>query len=553
MITKDIKTSALIEYRRWLEKTIDNHEIQNELIELKENEEEIIDSFYKHLHFGTSGIRGILGAGTNRINEYVVRRATQGLSNYLNKSYKNPSVVISYDSRKMSYEFAQETAKVLSGNGIKAYIFPHITPVSLLSYATRDLKCTMGIMITASHNPKIFNGYKVYNSEGYQIVGREPDLILEEINKLDFFEGIKEDTSLIEVLDDGIEQKFIDTISSFSLLQNEPEILADLSVVYTPLNGAGNKFVRSVFEKVGIHNVTVVGEQEMPDENFTTCPYPNPEKIAAFHEGAKVMSREGADIVIATDPDSDRVGAMIRNGEMNVLMTGNQLGILMLDYLCVKKPPKKGQFIMKSIVSTPFVQNMAEKYGLAVNNTLTGFKYIGEKITELTNENKTDDYYFGFEESNGFLVNPFIRDKDGVSGALIIAEMAAWNKAQGKNLITRLEELYEEFGTCRDKTENIIFEGIQGSIQMNKIMEYFRQNFHEGDKIGNCRVTTHKDYNKDTGLPKSNVLEYGFEDGTIFLIRPSGTEPKMKVYFFESDEADSIRKEVINIIESFKI
>lgn len=549
----EIKNSALTEYRRWLEKTTDNQEIQKELLEIKDNEDEIIDSFYKDLHFGTSGIRGILGAGTNRINEYVVRRATQGLSDYLNKAYENPSVVISYDSRKKSYEFAQETAKVLSGNGIRAYIFSHLTPVSFLSYATRYLNCTMGIMITASHNPKIFNGYKVYNSEGYQIVGKEPDMILEEINKLDFFEGIKSDTSLVEVLDDSLEDLFIDEIASFSLLRDEPEILQNLSVVYTPLNGAGNTFVRRVFEKVGIHQVTVVPEQEFPDENFTTCPYPNPEKIAAFYEGGKIMKRKGADIVIATDPDSDRVGAIVSNGEMNVLMTGNQLAILMLDYLCTKKPPKEGQFIMKSIVSTPFVEKMAKKYGLHVDNTLTGFKYIGEKITELTNAEKNDDYYFGFEESNSFLVNPFIRDKDGVSGALIIAEMAAWNKANGKNPVTRLEELYEEFGVCRDKTENITFEGVQGSIQMEKLMEYFRNNLKKGDRIGKSQIIDSRDYTGDTGLPKSNVLEYTFDDGTKFLMRPSGTEPKMKVYFFESDEADSIRQEVVNIIETFKI
>ncbi len=549
----EIKNSALTEYRRWLEKTTDNQEIQKELLEIKDNEDEIIDSFYKDLHFGTSGIRGILDAGTNRINEYVVRRATQGLSDYLNKAYENPSVVISYDSRKKSYEFAQETAKVLSGNGIRAYIFSHLTPVSFLSYATRYLNCTMGIMITASHNPKIFNGYKVYNSEGYQIVGKEPDMILEEINKLDFFEGIKSDTSLIEVLDDSLEDLFIDEIASFSLLRDEPEILQNLSVVYTPLNGAGNTFVRRVFEKVGIHQVTVVPEQEFPDENFTTCPYPNPEKIAAFYEGGKIMKRKDADIVIATDPDSDRVGAIVSNGEMNVLMTGNQLAILMLDYLCTKKPPKEGQFIMKSIVSTPFVERMAKKYGLRVDNTLTGFKYIGEKITELTKADKNDDYYFGFEESNSFLVNSFIRDKDGVSGALIIAEMAAWNKANGKNPVTRLEELYEEFGVCRDKTENITFEGVEGSIKMEKIMEYFRNNLKKGDRIGKSQIIDSKDYTGDTGLPKSNVLEYTFDDGTKFLMRPSGTEPKMKVYFFESDEADSIRQEVVNIIETFKI
>ena len=546
------REEALQEFNRWMLLTENDSEMQNELLKLKDNEEELTDSFYKHLHFGTSGIRGILGPGTNRINQYVVRRATQGLSNYLNKNETNPSVVISYDSRKKSAEFAMETAKVLSGNGIKAILFPHLTPVSMLSYAIRYYGCTMGVMITASHNPKIFNGYKVYNREGYQIVGHEPDQILEEINSLDFFSGINMSEDHIVMASDDAENAFIEEISTFSLLKGRRDILENLKVVYTPLNGAGNEFVKKVFSKCGITNVIEVPSQNHPDENFTTCPYPNPEKITAYAEAAKIMNKENADIIVATDPDSDRVGAMIPHDGMNVLITGNQIGILMLDYLCHFKKPQPGQFLIKSIATTPFAEKIAEKYGLNVINTLTGFKYIGEKITDLTKEGRECDYYFGFEESTGYLVNPFIRDKDGVSGALIITEAAAWNKSMGRDLLDRLEELYDEFGVMRDRTENFTFEGIEGAITMQNIMKYFRENIREGHVIGECQIVKITDYMEETGLPKSDVLEYRFEDGTILLIRPSGTEPKMKLYYFEAEKAESVRNATDKIIESFR-
>ena len=548
----NFKEEALQEFNRWVALTEDNSEMQKELLKLKDNEEELTDSFYKHLHFGTSGIRGILGPGTNRINLYVVRRATQGLSNYLNRTEENPSVVISYDSRKKSAEFAMETAKVLSGNGIKAILFPHLTPVSMLSYAIRYYGCTMGVMITASHNPKIFNGYKVYNREGYQIVGDEPDQILEEINSLDFFKDINMSEDNIVTAGPEAENAFIDEISSFSLLQDRSDILENLKTVYTPLNGAGNEFVKKVLGKCGITNVIEVPSQNYPDEEFTTCPYPNPEKITAYAEAAKIMNKENADLIIATDPDSDRVGVMIPHDGMNVLITGNQIGILMLDYLCHFKKPEKGQFIIKSIATTPFADRIAEKYGLNVINTLTGFKYIGEKIAELTEKGRECDYYFGFEESTGYLVSPFIRDKDGVSGALLIAEAAAWNKSEGRDLLDRLEELYEELGVMRDRTENFIFEGIEGAITMESIMKYFRENIIAGTKMGECSVLSVIDYMGETGLPESDVLEYRFSDGTILLIRPSGTEPKMKLYYFEAEKAEFVRTEIDKIVESFR-
>lgn len=552
MYTNNYKDAAHKEYERWIENTKNDKAIHDELLNMRDNDEEITDSFYRELSFGTSGMRGIIGPGTNRINEYVVRRTTQGLSDYLNKKYENPSVLIAYDSRKLSREFAMEAAAVLSGNNIKAYVFPHITPVSLLSYGITFLGCDMGIMITASHNPKIFNGYKVYNREGYQIVGSEPDAILEETEKNDFFSGIKKSEENIEFLSNETEQSFIKEAGKLILLKDK-EILNCVKIVYTPLNGAGNSFVRQVLLNAGIENVIPVPEQEFPDENFTTCPYPNPEKISAFERGCAVLEANNADLVLATDPDCDRVGVMVSHNGTNVLLTGNQIGIAILDFLCHFKPVKEGQFIMRSIVTTPFVDKIAEKFNLKVYKTLTGFKYIGEKISALSKEGKEDSYYFGFEESTGYLASPFVRDKDGVSSALLVAQAAAWNKSLGRDLIDRIDMLYKEMGYCHDRTENYFFEGIEGEKQMTEIMGYFRNKVNEGTVIGKSVITSKTDYMLDTDLPKSDVLEYTTDKNDCFIIRPSGTEAKIKVYYFEKNEKDTIRKEIKEIIESFRI
>lgn len=552
MYINNYKETARREYERWIKNTEDNPLIQNQLLDMKENEDEITDSFYCQLTFGTSGMRGIIGPGTNRINEYVVRRATQGLASYLNRKYKEPSVVISYDSRKFSYDFARETAQVLSGNNIKAFLFPHLAPVPLLSYAIRHLGCAMGIMITASHNPKIFNGYKVYNSEGYQIVGKEPGEILEEINNTDFFTGIKKSEEHIEILSSETEESFIRTIGNLSLLKDKTAA-EDLSIVYTPLNGTGKTYVSEVLHHAGFKNLFTVPEQMEPDENFTTCPYPNPEKAATFERACRVSDEKGGDLIIGTDPDSDRVGVVVPHKGINVLLTGNQIGILMLDYLCNFRPPEEGQFIMRSIATTPFADRIAEKYGLSVQTTLTGFKYIGEKISCLGREGREKDFYFGFEESTGYLAAPFLRDKDGVSGALIISEAAAWNKSLGRTLLDRLEMLYQEFGYCTDRTENYIFEGIQGKRSMKAIMKYFREEVKEGTVLGDSTIIGKTDYLGETDLPKSDVLEFKTANGTDILLRPSGTEPKMKVYYFETEDAELIRNKVKEIIESFRI
>ncbi|SCJ80488.1 Phosphoglucomutase [uncultured Eubacterium sp.] len=550
MNKNEIREYANSEYRRWLKKSEGDIQLLQELKQLADNEEERIDSFYTDLRFGTSGIRGIIGAGTNRMNEYVVRRTTQGLADYLNAHCKKPSIVIAYDSRKKSKVFALETARTLRGNDIEVFLFPEIAPVSLLSYAIGRLHCSMGIMITASHNPKIFNGYKVYNQNGYQIVGEEAEQISEAIDQLDYFEGIKVSEEGISCVDQQVCDDFIAKIASFSLLSSQRNILNKLSVVYTPLNGAGNRYVRQVLSDIGFENLTMVPAQENPDENFATCPTPNPEKITAYTESFKILDQIGGDVIIATDPDSDRVGLCLLYDDMKVLLTGNQLGILIFDYLCQMRNPLPGQVVIKSIVSTPLIEKMAEKYGLQVINTLTGFKYIGELITALSDQGQEEAYFFGFEESNGYLVDPFIRDKDGVSSAMIAVEMAAYHKAQGKNLIERLLEIYEEFGTCRDKTRNYFFEGPYGAMAMKSLMNHFRREIDES--IGGRRILKKKDYMKATGLPKADVVEFILEGGARFIIRPSGTEAKIKVYLFETENNTKLEKAIENIVETYK-
>jgi len=544
-----LKEKAITEYRRWLEAAEGNETLKTELLKLEENENELIDSFSQHLKFGTSGLRGILGTGTNRLNEYVVRRTTQGVANYLNKTLQAPSVVIAYDTRKNSRLFAEETAKVLRGNYINVFLFPKLATVSLLSYAIGALNCDMGIMITASHNPKIYNGYKVYNRDGYQIIGSVADAILDEIAEVDFFDDIPVVQEGILNVPKQISEGFIDEIIGF-LPELDKETLNSIHGVYTPLNGTGNFYVRKVLAEIGYENLDIVAVQEEPDEEFTTCQSPNPEKITAFAEGFKVLNKVNADIIIATDPDCDRVGACVKHGGMNALITGNQLGALILDYLCQIKPPKNGQMVIKSIVTTPLIERIAKAHGLEVVNTLTGFKYIGQTIKNLREQDQGWRYYFGCEESHGYLMDGFIRDKDGVSSAALLLCAAAYQKAQGKDLVLRLRELYEEYGVCKDKTRNYEFYGPYAGILMAKVMDYFRKNVNES--IGGKNITQIIDYLGHTGLPKADVLKYVMEDGAEIIIRPSGTEPKIKVYFFESNSDSNLENGIKSIIEQFK-
>ncbi|MGF6375526.1 phosphoglucomutase [Clostridiales Family XIII bacterium PM5-7] len=545
----ELETYVTTEYKRWEMATKNDAEFNAQLQALAGENEELIDAFYCDLHFGTSGIRGVLGPGTNRMNEYVVKRTTLGLANYINKAYSAAKVVIAYDTRKKSKVFAEETAKALSSKGIEAYLFPDIAPVSLLSYAIIALECTMGIMITASHNPKIFNGYKVYNQHGYQIVGEEARQISKEIERLDYFDEVIEDNQRIHPVEEWVSAGFVDDIVKLSTKTN-PQALKEISIVYTPLNGTGNHYVREVLSKIGCTNVNVVESQEQPNEEFTTCPVPNPEKISVYAEAFKLLDQVKGDVIIATDPDCDRVGVALYHQGVKTLLTGNQVGILLFDYLCTVKKPNPGQMMIRSIVSTPLVDKIAKAIGLNVVTTLTGFKYIGEIITELDKNGELDQYYFGFEESNGYLIDGFVRDKDGVSTAMITAEMAAYHHANGKDLITRLKEIYRSFGNCFDKTNNFYFEGPSGRDAMKQIMEHFRSNVIT--TIGKLQITKRIDYLEPTHLPKEDVLQYELEDGSVFIIRPSGTEAKIKVYLFETQKSSTLDLEIKRIIQEFK-
>lgn len=537
------------EYARWKE-NVDIPYLSKELDDMESNPDEIAEAFYKELTFGTSGIRGIIGPGTNRINHYVVARTTQGLANYLKEHYDSPSVVIAYDSRKLSKDFADLTAEILSGNGIRVWIFSELTPVSVLSYAIEQLNATMGVMITASHNPKIFNGYKVYSSEGYQIVGRVPGDILEEIDKLDYFEDFPRSRDNITVLDDEIAESFINKVIDMMPVRPTEEMLENIRIVYTPLNGAGNRYVKEAFKRLGFKHIIPVPAQDFPDEEFSTCPVPNPEKITAYTEAFTIMDMEKGDVIIATDPDSDRVGTAIIHDGMKYNLSGNQLGILMLDFLLKHKKAEKNSFVMKSIVTTPLADVIAKDHGLKVDNTLTGFKYIGAKIAELKRAGKEDSYYFGFEESNGYLMDPFIRDKDGISSAVLIGIMAAFYKAEGIDFMDRLDQIYKEYGRALDRQKNFVFEGVDGAITMENIMEYFRDVVRE--EIGGNRIVSKTDYIEGIDdLPPADVIKYVFEDGTAALIRPSGTEPKIKVYMFLSKNGAKIERAIEDIMKSY--
>ncbi|MEG1314347.1 MAG: phospho-sugar mutase [Anaerovoracaceae bacterium] len=536
------------QYDNWLSQTELEPEIRDELLDIKNSPEKIAEAFHKELKFGTSGIRGIIGAGTNRMNVHVVEGITQGLSNYVNKNFVKPSVVICYDSRKNSRKFAEKAAEVLMGNGIDAFIFSEIATVSLLSYTIRKLHSSMGIIITASHNPKDYNGYKVYNQFGYQITGVDAKAILDETERINVFNDIKR--GKISPFDNETEiiNSFIEEITKATTIDEilDKNILENLRIVYTPLNGAGNLFVRKAFESVGFSNVFLVDSQMEADENFTTCAIPNPEKIQTYEESLKVLKSNHGDIIIATDPDCDRVGvALIHNGQ-ELLLTGNQLGILILDFLCTYGQPKKGQIVYRSIVSTPLIDKIAENYGLKVINTLTGFKYIGQNITQLESEGRIDDFFFGFEESNGYLVNPFVRDKDGVSSGLIVCKMAAYYKAKGMDFVDRLNQIYKTYGNYSDWSFNYYFEGAKGQQKIKKIMDFFRTNVRE--KIGQSTVIEVLDYLGETGLPKEDVLEYHLNKEDKFIIRPSGTESKIKVYIFTYFDHKEIKKEIENII-----
>lgn len=518
-------------YKNWLSSVKNDKTTETELKSIENNEKEITDRFYCDLKFGTGGLRGKLGAGTNRMNVYTVGRATRGLAAYINKTASgNKSVVIAYDSRNMSRKFAFLAADIFSEAGVKAYIFNTIMPTPVLSFAVRYLKTSAGIVITASHNPKEYNGYKVYNENGCQITDGAAKDILSEIENCGYFDKIHPYRSIIEVLDDTIPREFLKEIRKCSLFSlsgiNTPKI------VYTPLNGTGNILVREILKNVEIKDIIVVPDQEKPDGNFPTCPYPNPEEKAALKLAVELADKKNADLVLATDPDADRVGIAVKTKNGYQLLNGNETGVLMENYIfSLRKKTDKTPVFVKTIVTSDMSGDIAKAYGAEVKEVLTGFKYIGETIDQLTSD---EQYVFGMEESYGYLVGTHARDKDAVSAAMIIAEMTAYYASQNKSLTEKLNELYEKYGYYKTALLSLAFPDKEGKAEMAEIVAELRKNPWQticGEKV------TVKDYLTGlNGLPKSNVLAFAGKNVKI-TVRPSGTEPKLKIYF--QTKADS--------------
>jgi phosphoglucomutase len=538
-------------YNEWLEKATADPDLAAELKAIAGKDDEILDRFYRSLEFGTAGLRGVIGAGTNRMNYYTVCRATQGLADFLNKNFESPSCVIGYDSRIKSDYFSKEAAKTLAANGVKVYLYDELEPTPCISYAIRKFKTSSGIILTASHNPGKYNGYKCYDFNGYQMTDEEAAETYEFIQQVDYFTGIKTmdfDEALangtIEYIGEETIESFLDEVQK-QCINPEACAAANLKVIYTPLNGTGNKPVRKILDRIGIKQVYVVPEQENPDGNFPTCPYPNPEIKQAFECALKMCEEIKPDILLATDPDCDRVGIAVPNhdGEY-VLMSGNEVGAMLLNYLLSQKKAKgilsPTAVAVKSFVSTDLAEEISKKYNCTFKNLLTGFKYIGELITNLEAEGRGDDFVMGFEESYGYLAGTHARDKDAVVGSMLICEMAAFYKNEGKMLVDVMEELYKEFGYYCNTVKSYEFEGAAGMEKMAGIMESLRQNppkqFAGMDVIyiGDYKTGVAKDLASGTEstieLPKSNVLAYKMAGGNGVIIRPSGTEPKIKAY-----------------------
>lgn len=537
-------------FNLWLENAVDDSDLIAELKSVADDENEVYERFYRELEFGTAGLRGVIGAGTNRMNIYVVRRTTQGLANFLKKKYGEAAVTISYDSRIKADYFAQEAARVLAANGIKAYISRELQPTPVLSFLVRELKCKSGIMVTASHNPAKYNGYKCYGEDGCQMTDVNAGTVYDEIQKVDIFndvklvdfeEGIK--SGLIEWVDESVYETYLDNVQAQTVNKDICKN-AGLKVVYTPLNGAGNKLVRKILARIGVEDITVVPEQENPDGNFTTCPYPNPEIREALDLGLKLSEKVGADLLLATDPDSDRVGIAVKTEDGYRLLTGNETGILLMDYVlsCRKANgtlPEK-PVAVKTIVTSKLVERICEKYGCELRNVLTGFKYIGEQILGLEKNGEESRYVFGFEESYGYLAGTYVRDKDAVVASMLICEMAAYYRKNGKSLYEVMNSVYEEYGYYINRTLSFEFEGASGMEKMANIMSNLRDNPPaevsgiEVVATADYKLSVAKDLKADTeeviNLPKSNVLSYSLADGGAVIVRPSGTEPKIKLY-----------------------
>ena len=555
-------------YDIWCQKAIEDRDIIAELEKIKNNFSEIEDRFYKNIEFGTGGLRGIIGAGTNRINIYTIRKISQGLANYLNNNYKNPSIAIAFDSRIKSDEFAKAAASVFSANKIKVYIFKNLMPTPALSFAIRDLGCSAGVVVTASHNPAKYNGYKVYGDDGCQITLEMANKVFLEIEKIDIFKDIIYNNFEAEVQQNNINyisdktiKNYLEAVSSQAINKQMPN-KENLKIVYTPLNGAGLFCVTNVLKSNGFRDITVVPEQEKPDGNFPTCPYPNPEIKEALQLGLDLAKEINADLLLATDPDCDRVGIAVLDDKQYKLLDGNQVGILLFDYICNNKIKNnmmpKNPVVIKTIVTTQMVYPVAKSYDVDVVDVLTGFKFIGEQIGHLEQKSEQNRYIFGFEESYGYLSGSYVRDKDGVNASLLICEMTAFYKNQNKTLFDVLESLYKKYGYFETELDSFEFLGSVGFKKMQDIMKNFLDS--PPKEIINKKVLEFYDYNnsikinfdgtkQEIDLPKSNVIKFLLENNNSVVIRPSGTEPKLKIYY---SAQSSKRDEAKNIITELK-
>lgn len=560
-------------YDIWCKKATDDSDLIDELKTIKNDDEAIKDRFYRNLEFGTGGLRGVIGAGTYRLNVYTIRRATQGLADYVNQEFKNGSVAIAYDSRIKSDVFAKEAARVLAANGIKVHIYPELMPTPMLSWAVRELKCSAGIVVTASHNPAKYNGYKVYGSDGCQMTLEAAEIVLEKINDVDMFGGPKlvdfdkaMKDGMINYIGQNVFDAYLDKVREQGI-HTDLCASSGLRVVYTPLNGTGNKPVRAILKKIGIKDVTVVPEQEHPNGNYPTCPFPNPEIEEALHLGLELCKKVKPDLLLATDPDCDRVGIAVPDGDEYVLFSGNEVGALLLEYICEERSKlgtmPKNPVAVKTIVTTDLCKKIAENYNVELREVLTGFKFIGEQIGFLEEKGEEKRYIFGFEESYGYLAGSYVRDKDAVVASMLICEMAAFYRTKGISLIEARKRLYSKYGVFFHSQKSFTCEGESGMERMKEIMSDLRTNTPK--EIGGLTVLSFSDYIASTTkdiksgnitkitLPKSDVLAFMLENGASVIIRPSGTEPKIKAYYTTTaDTQEKAKATEEKIADSFR-
>lgn len=567
-------------YSSWIGNPYFDEKTKEELLSIQDNEKEIEDRFYRDLEFGTGGMRGVIGAGTNRMNRYTIRKAAQGLANYMIKQgNESKGAVIAYDSRRFSDEFAMETALVMASNGIRAYLFKELRPTPELSFAVRHLGCAAGVVITASHNPKEYNGFKVYSSDGCQLPPKESDEVIKEVEAVSDISSVRcisreeavERGSLV-FIGEEIDDAYISALKKVSINPGLcREIGKETKIIYTPLHGTGNKPVRRILDEIGFKNVLVVKEQEMPDPEFSTVKYPNPEEKAVFDIAIEMAKKENVDLIIGTDPDADRMGIVVRNHEGEyITLTGNQTGCLMMDYILSQKKQAgtlpDNAFVVKTIVSGDMARKIAESYGVEIIDVLTGFKFIGEQIRML-DDTGIKKFMFGFEESYGYLSGTHARDKDAVVASMLIAEVCAWYKSRGMNLYQGLLEMFEKYGYVKEGIDSFTLKGKEGLEKIESAMAALRS--MELSKVGPKDVEVIADYEKqeklvvktgertETGLPKSNVLHYTLDPGFWFCIRPSGTEPKIKIYYGVSStsmenadrELESLKRDVMSVVK----